>query len=51
MEPITSNEFLNSVFETEVWKKVSEDETLSMEMLEQYEDKLDWTAISGNNNI
>ena len=51
MEPITTNEFLNSVFETEVWKKVSEEETLSMEMLEQYEDKLDWTAISGNNNI
>ena len=33
MEQITTNEFLNSVFETEVWKKVSEEETLSMEML------------------
>ena len=51
MEPITTNEFLNSVLETEVWKKVSEEETLSMEMLEQYEDRLDWAAISGNNNI
>ncbi len=51
MEPITSNEFLNSVLETEAWKKISDDETLSMEMLEKYEEKLDWAAISGNRDI
>lgn len=51
MEPITSNEFLNSLLETEAWKKISEEETLSMEMLEKYEEKLDWAAISGNRNI
>lgn len=51
MEPITSNEFLNSVLETEAWKKVSEEEILSMEMLEKYEEKLDWAALSCNRDI
>ncbi len=51
MEPITSNEFLNSVLETEAWKKVSEDEALSMDMLEKHADHIDWKAVSGNQNI
>lgn len=41
MEPITNNEFLNSVLEAEAWKEISDDESLSMDMLEQYADKLD----------
>lgn len=51
METITSNEFLNSVLETESWKKVSENETLSMDMLEKHKDNLDWKAVSSNQNI
>ena len=48
---ITNNEFLQSVLENAAWKKVSEDEALSMDMLEKYQDKLDWEAISDNNEI
>ena len=51
MEQITSNEFLNSVLEAEAWKTVSEDETLTMDMLEKYADKLDWKEISSNSRI
>ena len=48
---ITNNEFLLSVLERAAWKKISEGETLSMEMLEKYQDKLDWEEISGNGCI
>ena len=41
MGQITNNEFLSSVLNAEVWKKVS-DERLSMEMIEKFQDKLDW---------
>lgn len=51
METITNNEFLNSVLEAEAWKEVSQRESLSMEMLEKYADRLDWEEISGNQNI
>ena len=46
MEPITNNEFLNSVLETEAWKEISENESLSMDILDKYADKLDWDEIS-----
>ncbi|MDE6093985.1 MAG: hypothetical protein K2F61_04300, partial [Muribaculaceae bacterium] len=51
METITNNEFLNSVLEAEAWKEVSQRESLSMEILEKYADRLDWEEISGNQNI
>ena len=51
METISSNEFLNSVLETEAWKELSERESLSMDILEKFADKLDWEEISGNQNI
>ena len=51
MEPITNNEFLNSVLETEAWKKISENESLSMDILDKYADKLDWEEISENHHI
>ena len=51
MEPITNNEFLNSVLESEAWKEVSDNESLSMDMLDKYADKLDWEEISGNRDI
>ena len=51
MEPITNNEFLNSVLETEAWKKISENESLSMDILDKYADKLDWEEISENRKI
>lgn len=51
MEPITSNDFLNSVLETEAWKEVSQSGSLSMTMIEKFADKLDWEEVSGNRNI
>ena len=51
MEPITNNEFLNSVLETEAWREISENESLSMDILDKYADKLDWDEISENRNI
>ncbi len=51
MEPITNNEFLNSVLEAEAWKEISDSESLSMDILDKYADKLDWEEISENRNI
>lgn len=51
MEPITNNEFLNSVLETEAWKEISDNESLSMDILYKYADKLDWEEISENHHI
>lgn len=51
MEPISSNDFLNSVLETEAWKELSQRESLSMDFLEKYADKLDWEEVSGNQNV
>ena len=51
METITNNEFLNYVLETEVWKEISENESMSMDILDKYADKLDWDEISKNRNI
>ena len=51
MEPITNNEFLNSVLETEAWKEISENESLSMDIIDKYADKLDWEEISENRKI
>lgn len=51
MEPITNNEFLNSVLETEAWKEISDSESLSMDILDKYADKLDWDEISENGNV
>ena len=51
MEPITNNEFLNSVLEAEAWKEISDNESLSMDILDKYADKLDWGEISENRNI
>ena len=48
---ISNNEFLQSVLESEAWKMVSEHEVLSMEVLEKYQDKLDWEELSENTNI
>lgn len=50
MGQITNNEFLSSVLNAEVWKKVS-DESLSMEMIEKFQDKLDCETLSQNRNI
>ena len=35
MEPITNNEFLNSGLEAEVWKEISDNESLSMDILDK----------------
>ncbi len=35
MEPITNNEFLNSVLEAEAWKEISNNESLSMDILDK----------------
>ena len=51
MNMISNNKFLQSVLESAAWKKISESETLSMEILEKYQDKLDWDEISENGNI
>ena len=51
MKPITSNDFLNSVLETEAWKEVSQSGSLSMTMIEKFADKLDWEEVSGNRNV
>lgn len=51
MEPITKNEFLNSVLEAEAWKEISQSESLSMDILEKYADKLDWDEVSGNTKV
>ena len=51
MEPITNNEFLNSVLETEAWKEISDNESLSMDILDKYADKMDWDEISENGNV
>lgn len=51
MEPITSNDFLNSVLEAEAWKEVSQSGSLSMTMIEKFADKLDWEEVSGNSNV
>ena len=51
MEPITSNDFLNSVLETEAWKEVSQSGSLSMTMIEKFADRLDWEEVSGNSNV
>lgn len=51
MEPITCNDFLNSVLETEAWKEVSQSGSLSMTMIEKFADKLDWEEVSGNSNV
>ena len=51
MEPITNNEFLNSVLEAEAWKEISDNESLSMDILDKYADNLDWDEISENRNV
>lgn len=51
MESITNNEFLNSVLESDAWKEISDNESLSMDILDKYADKLDWDEISENRNI
>lgn len=51
MQPITNNEFLNSVLEAEAWKEISDNESLNMDILDKYADKLDWEEISKNSNI
>jgi len=48
---ISNNEFLQAVLESAAWKWVSESEALSMEVLDKYQDKLDWDEISENTNI
>lgn len=48
---ITNNEFLQSVLESDAWKEISENENLSMDILEKYQDKLDWDEISKNSHI
>lgn len=35
MEPLTNNEFLNSVLEAEAWKEISDNESLSMDILDK----------------
>ncbi|ROT04690.1 hypothetical protein EEL49_10975 [Muribaculaceae bacterium Isolate-104 (HZI)] len=51
MEPITSNDFLNSVLENEAWKEVSQCGYLSMAMVEKFADNLDWEEVSGNSHV
>lgn len=51
MEAITSNDFLNSVLEAEAWKELSQRESLSMDLLEKYADKVDWEEVSSNGNV
>ena len=51
MEPITSNEFLNSVLEDAAWKELSGKISFTMEMLDNYSKKLDWYEISRNREI
>jgi len=46
METISSNEFLNSVLETEAWKELSERESLSMDILEKFARCIHWEEFS-----
>lgn len=51
METITNNEFLNSILETEAWKRISQREILSVDMIEKFAENLDWKEVSGNGNV
>lgn len=51
MEPITSNDFLNSVLEAEAWKEVSQSGSLSMTMIEKFADKVNWGEVITNWHI
>lgn len=46
-----SNEFMQNIVTEEAWKELSEDFNWSESLLEKYQDKLDWSLVSGNNNI
>lgn len=51
MEPITNNEFPNSVLETEAWKGLYQNGNLSMAMIDKLVDKLDREESCGNKNV
>lgn len=43
----TTNELLNSVIEAEAWKEVvSRNEVFSMDILEKFADKVDWSEVT-----
>lgn len=47
----TKNYFLKQELEREAWKKVSEDFRWTEELLEKYQDKVDWPSVSRNGYI
>ena len=51
MNPISNNQFLAAVLEEAAWKEISSKEGWSMEMLEKYQDKVDWNEISFNSDV
>ena len=47
----TKNYFLKQELEREAWKKVSEEFRWTEELLEKYQDKVDWPSVSRNNSM
>lgn len=49
--PILNNQIFAVVLEEAAWKEISSDEEWSMEMLEKYQDKVNWNKISSNSDV
>ena len=46
-----NNELMQHILDEAAWGKLSEELAWSEQLLEKYEDKVDWKEISGNNSI
>lgn len=51
MNPISNNQFLAAVLEEAAWKEISSMDGWSMDMLEKYQDKVNWKKISSNSDV
>lgn len=51
MNPISNNQFLAAVLEETALKEISSKEGWSMNILEKYQDKVDWNEISSNSDV
>jgi hypothetical protein len=51
MKTIIDDEFLRCMMTAEAWKEISEEISWTEPLLEKYQDKIDWEAISGNSDI
>lgn len=46
-----TNEFMDKILNDSAWKELSENFAWTEQMLEKHKNKVDWKAISNNNNI